>query len=161
MKLFLTTFILTLTLLTALGVNAQQSLEQPFPNTDNRIENISNTDNRIENISNTGGGGGQNMNSSNSGGACQNIQNFAGLVGCFTSLINLVIPLVIGIAVFLFLWGLIKYITAGGDYKSTAEARKFMLFGIIALFVMVSVWGLVGILVNTFFAGGVAIPQLK
>ncbi len=150
MKLFLTTFILTLTLLTALSVNAQQSLGDPFPNSGN-----------FQDIRNTGEGGGQNLNSTSAGGSCQNIQNFAGLVGCFTSLINLLIPLVIGIAMFLFLWGLIKYITAGGDDKSTAEARKFMLFGIIALFVMVSVWGLVGILVNTFFSGGVAIPQLK
>jgi hypothetical protein len=34
-------------------------------------------------------------------------------------------------------------------------------FGIVALFVMVAVWGLVGVLTSTFFAGGLAVPQLK
>jgi hypothetical protein len=93
--------------------------------------------------------------------SCTDMQNFSGVVGCFTGLINITIPLIIGLALFMFLWGLIKYVTAGGNDDTISEARKFMFFGIVALFVMISVWGLVGILVNTFFSGGVAVPQLK
>ena len=96
-----------------------------------------------------------------SSGSCGSITDFQGVVSCLTSLINTIIVLIIGIAVLLFIAGLIKYITAGGDEKQVAEAKNYILFGIIALFVMVSVWGLVDILTNTFFGGGVAIPQLK
>jgi hypothetical protein len=92
---------------------------------------------------------------------CSSIYNFQGVVSCFSGLINLVIPVIIGLAVLLFIMGLIKYITAGGNEDQVTEARSYIIFGIIALFVMVSVWGLVGILTNTFFSGGVAIPQLR
>jgi hypothetical protein len=47
-----------------------------------------------------------------------------------------------------FLVGLIRYITAGGDADKRAEARGIMIWGVVILFVMVSVWGLVGILGN-------------
>ena len=61
-----------------------------------------------------------------------------------------IIPLIIGIAVIYFLAGLIKYVTAGGDEEKRKEARNTMIYGIIAIFVMVSVWGLVNLLRNSF-----------
>lgn len=68
-------------------------------------------------------------------------------------IINAVIPVVIGIAVLLFLVGILQYVTAGGDEEKRAAARGMIIFGIIALFVMVTVWGFVRILANTFFSG--------
>lgn len=64
------------------------------------------------------------------------------------SIITQLIPIVIGIAVLMFLWGVLKYVTAKGE-EDQKEARGVMLYGIIALFVMVSVWGLVNILGDT------------
>jgi len=92
---------------------------------------------------------------------CSSITNFQGVVSCFSGLINSIIPVIIGLAVLLFIIGLVKYITAGGNEDQVTEARGYIIFGIIAIFVMVSVWGLVGILSNTFFPGGVSIPQLR
>lgn len=66
------------------------------------------------------------------------------------SILSPLIPILIGLAVVVFLWGILKYITAGGDEKKRSEGIKFMAFGIIGLFVMVSVWGLVNILTGTF-----------
>jgi hypothetical protein len=71
-------------------------------------------------------------------------------ISTVTSLINRLIPLVIGIGVLVFLWGLVGYVTAGGDEEKRKNARSLMIYGIIVLFVMVSVWGLVRILVTTF-----------
>lgn len=88
--------------------------------------------------------------------------NFKCAVDYILSLLNLLVPLLIGIAVILFLFGLVKYITAGGDETKVKEAKKFILFGIVGLFVMVSVWGLVQVLVNSFFPeGGFYVPQIK
>jgi hypothetical protein len=88
--------------------------------------------------------------------------SFKCAVSFVISLINYVIPLIIGIALVLFLFGLIKYITAGGDETKVKEARSFIIYGVIGLFVMLSVWGLVSILVNTVFPnGGLYIPQVK
>lgn len=63
-------------------------------------------------------------------------------------LIQGLIPIVIGLAVLVFLWGVLKYVIASDD-AGKEQGRSFMLWGIIALFVMVSVWGLVNILRET------------
>lgn len=67
------------------------------------------------------------------------------LVKSAGGLIQGLIPIVIGLAVLVFLWGVLKYVIT--DSESGKESgRTFMLWGIVALFVMVSVWGLVNIL---------------
>ena len=65
------------------------------------------------------------------------------LVG--TTLTSLV-PLAIGLAVVIFLFGVIKYVTAGDSEEGRKNGRQLMLWGIVGLFVMVSVWGLVQVL---------------
>ena len=75
------------------------------------------------------------------GGVRQLIQMVGGMV-------QALIPIVIGLAVLVFLWGVLNYVIRSDD-PGKAEARNFMLWGIIALFVMVSVWGLVNILKDT------------
>lgn len=74
----------------------------------------------------------------------QGAENF---VESISNIITKIIPLLIAIAVLIFIWGVLKYILAGSDDASKREeARGFMIWGIVAIFVMVSVWGLVGIL---------------
>lgn len=74
-------------------------------------------------------------------------------LGSVSGLINQLIPIVISIALLLFLIGIVQYVTAGGDEERRAAARGMIIFGVIALFVMVSVWGFVNILAKTFFNG--------
>jgi len=71
------------------------------------------------------------------------------------TLITRLIPTLIALAVLLFLWGILKYVFAKSDADKTT-ARTFMLWGIVALFVMVSVWGLVRILGDVVFGSGKA-----
>ncbi len=70
-----------------------------------------------------------------------------------SNIINRLIPLIIGAAVLVFLWGVLKYVISGDDAEKRADARWFMVWGVVALFVMVSVWGLVRILQNTLGVG--------
>ena len=60
-----------------------------------------------------------------------------------------IIPLIMTLALLVFLWGILHYIKNGGDSSEREQGRQFMLWGIIGLAVMVSVWGLVRILTNT------------
>ena len=71
---------------------------------------------------------------------------------------NYVIPLIIGLAVVYFLWGVLKYVTAGGDEEKKGQGRDTMIYGIIAIFVVVSVWGLVNVLGGTFNLGNTQGP---
>lgn len=88
--------------------------------------------------------------------------NFECLVSFTADMINQLVWILIGIGLLLFIFGLVKYVSAGGDEDKVKEAKGFIIFGIIALFVMLSVWGLVNILTSTFFpGGGVIIPQFR
>ena len=68
--------------------------------------------------------------------------------------------LLIAAAVILFLYGVIKYVYSGDNEEKRKEAKNYIVYGIIGLFVMVSVWGLVNLLVGTFsFSGSNTIPR--
>ena len=58
--------------------------------------------------------------------------------------------LLIALAVVFFLYGILKYIARGDDEESQKKGKNIMIYGIIGLFVMVSFWGIVNILINTF-----------
>lgn len=60
-----------------------------------------------------------------------------------------IVPLLIGLAVVVFIYGVIKTMLAEGGEKKE-EGKQFMFWGIIGIFVMVSVWGLVTIVQKTF-----------
>lgn len=60
----------------------------------------------------------------------------------------ILIPLAFTLALLLFFWGVVKYIWAEGQGKD--EGKKIMVWGVIALFVMASVWGLVAFIADEF-----------
>jgi len=59
-------------------------------------------------------------------------------------------PIVVALALIFFFYGLTKYILNASDEEKKKEGRSIMIWGIIALFVIVSVWGLVRVIGNTF-----------
>ncbi len=77
-------------------------------------------------------------------------------VNTVDNLIRAIVPIIMVLAILYFFWGLVKYIQSAGDPEKASEGKSIMIYGIIALFVMASVWGLVGILQNTFLSGGTA-----
>lgn len=69
-----------------------------------------------------------------------------------------VIPLLFVIATVIFLWGIIKFLTAAGNEEKLKEGKKLMMWGIIGLAVMLAAWGLVRAVVQTFLLPGGGIP---
>ncbi len=68
-----------------------------------------------------------------------------------TEVLDRVLPILFGLAIIYFFWGLIKYIrNVGSDPKAAAEGRSIMIWGVVALAVMIAVYGLINFLVNTF-----------
>src|SRR3989344_2717612 len=55
----------------------------------------------------------------------------------------LIINFLLVLATLVFLWGIIKYVSAGGDATKIKEARSYILWGLIGLAIMGSVWALV------------------
>ena len=72
-----------------------------------------------------------------------------------------IVPLIVTVALVMFLFGVMKFILNSGDETKRREGREFMLWGIISLFVMLSIWGILNLLTNTFGLTVFAIPQFQ
>ncbi len=57
--------------------------------------------------------------------------------------INQLIVIVAGLALLYFFWGLVKFIFHSGSEAEQTKGKDIMKWGIISLFVMFSIWGLV------------------
>ncbi len=88
---------------------------------------------------------------------CKNITAFSGtgasVVNCALTLINSVIPIIVAITVLWIIWGAFNLTKSDGE-EARKEWRNAILYGIIGLFVMVSIYGFVNILIGTFSFGG-------
>lgn len=65
-----------------------------------------------------------------------------------SDIINILIPLLIALALVVFFWGLVKYIWSSGE--GHAEGQKVMIAGLVSLFIMVSVFGIIRLVGDTF-----------
>ncbi|MDO8505184.1 MAG: hypothetical protein Q7S48_01215 [bacterium] len=67
-----------------------------------------------------------------------------GLIEAFGGLINPLIAVLVGMALIVFFWGLARFIfRVGGDEKAVDDGKRIMKWGLLALFVMLSVWGII------------------
>ena len=61
--------------------------------------------------------------------------------------------LLIGLAVLLFIWGIVVYLAQGENEEKRTEAKNYMVWGILCLVVMTSLWGLIHLVTNQFGLG--------
>jgi hypothetical protein len=81
-----------------------------------------------------------NSNAGTAGTAGQNVRN---LLGEFGRIVDLSIGILVTLALAAFFWGLVRYIFKLGGKEGSDEGKKIMTYGLVALFVMVSVWGII------------------
>lgn len=65
--------------------------------------------------------------------------------------LNRIIPFLILAATALFLWGVVKYLTAGADESRLEEARRLIIYGIIGFAIIIAVWGFVAVVIDFIF----------
>lgn len=83
--------------------------------------------------------------------ALASAQNLFGTLATVGTLLNQIMILFITLAIVVFFWGLIKYIfNREGGEKEGSSGASLMLWGIVALTVMVSIWGIIALLRITF-----------
>jgi len=71
---------------------------------------------------------------------------FNGLKGLFfaaNSLVGELYVLVAAAALFFFFWGVAKFVKAAGDEEAIKQGKSLMIWGIIALFVISALWGII------------------
>ena len=94
-----------------------------------------------------------NLNSTN-----PKLQDLLSYITCIIG--KSVIPLIFVLAVAMFVWGVVQYVINDSE-EAKKKGKNFMIWGIIALTVMVSVWGLVAIVGTTFNIDTGFVPRLK
>ena len=93
--------------------------------------------------------------------ALAEIKNLGDVLAWVLNIVNVYfIPLLVSLALLAFFWRNIVALAKKDELVSKAETKWYLFWGIIALFVMVSVWGLVGILADALGIKNV-VPQLN
>lgn len=78
-----------------------------------------------------------------------NLNGISSLVTQIGGIIAKLIPLMFALAIVYFFWGVITYIRSAGDPKKADEGKSIMIYGIIGIAVMASLYGLVAWLQGT------------
>ncbi|HRH25557.1 MAG TPA: pilin [Parcubacteria group bacterium] len=85
------------------------------------------------------------------------------LLDSISRLVDTALPVVVGLALLAFFWGLMKFIFAAGNEDNKEDGKRIMIYGLIGLFVMVAVWGLVGFIadnLNVDTGGSANVPTV-
>jgi len=79
--------------------------------------------------------------------------SFKDVVTFLIGLINLTIPVLTALALLIFLWAGVRYIYKAEETAGKGPEREALLWGLIALFVIFSIWGILRILNATLLSG--------
>ena len=82
-----------------------------------------------------------------------------GLINLALDIVNRLTLMAMALAFLFFLWGGAVFILQAGDQEGQKKGRSVMLWGVIALAVMTSVWGLVAIIQNSILGGSPVAPS--
>lgn len=95
----------------------------------------------------------------------QDFSQVQGVVNNVLTILNVVITIVFVLAVVVFGWGVVKYVTAANNPEKEKEARSFLWWGVIGIFVLASVFGLIQFVAKYFGVGlgqgTITIPKVQ
>jgi hypothetical protein len=77
----------------------------------------------------------------------------------FKDILNSIVPVLVALGIVYFVWGVVQYVIADGE-EAKKKGKDRIIYGVIGFAVIVSLWGLVNIVVNTFFSDSISAPSL-
>lgn len=90
------------------------------------------------------------------------MNNLTEVINLFITIGLRIIPFLGVVAFLVFVLGVAKFIRSAGNEKEVKDSKNLLIWGVIGLFVLVTVWGIVSFLRSEFgFGGGVGIPQVQ
>ena len=75
--------------------------------------------------------------------SAQALGNVTIIVQQLKNILGLLIPMAFGLAVLYFFYGVAKFIYSAGDPVAAAKGKSIMIYGVIGIAVMASLWGLI------------------
>lgn len=86
-------------------------------------------------------------------------KSIKGIIGYILEILGeLLIPLMIAFALFMFIWGVADFIRNAENSEERRKGKQRMVWGILALFFMIAFLGLTSILTRTFFNESPLLP---
>ena len=77
---------------------------------------------------------------------------FSGLVDMILGIIGLIIPAIFGVVFVVIIWKIIDaWILNAGDEKKRTEGKQLVVVAVFVFVIMISTWGIVYMLRNSFF----------
>jgi len=82
---------------------------------------------------------------------CDNVDSgtIQSIVCTLGNILDTAIPIIIVLGIAYFVWGVVSYVI-NDDEEAKKKGRDRIIYGIIGLVVIVAMWGIVGIIKNTF-----------
>jgi hypothetical protein len=88
--------------------------------------------------------------------------NFKGVIDEILSYISILVPILYSLCFIAFFWGLSKFILNSGSAQEVQKGKNYMIWGITALFILVSLRVIIGILARELEIGdSKSIPIIK
>lgn len=75
-----------------------------------------------------------------------NLSPLSSLIGAVASIVGSLVPILVTLGLVVFLWGLVRYLWSKGGKADIENAKNLMKWGLVTLFVMVSVWGIIDLM---------------
>jgi hypothetical protein len=90
------------------------------------------------------------------------IKTLSDIIKLFTNIGLKFIPLLGAIAFLVFVWGVAKYIKSSGSEEGLKKSKNILIWGVVGLFVLVTIWGLIAFMRGElgFGSGNFGIPQV-
>src|SRR3990167_1724359 len=76
-----------------------------------------------------------------------NVETFVRSIG---RLVDLALPIVVGIALLVFFWGIFQFISSETVDAGREEGKRKIFWGIFGMFIMISAYGLIRLILGTF-----------
>lgn len=76
------------------------------------------------------------------------------LINRAIDVVRAMVPVAVALLLLVFIWGVAQFILYADNEEKRSEAKHIFVWGIIALFVVLSIWGIIILLQTTFFGSG-------
>lgn len=86
--------------------------------------------------------------------------NLTEVIRMFTNIGLKVIPFLGVVAFLVFVYGIARFIRSAGSEKEIKDSKNLMIWGVIGLFILVTIWGIVAFMQSEFGFGTPFIPQI-
>lgn len=71
-------------------------------------------------------------------------QDIGSIFDGIISVLIAIVPVLLGLAVLVFFWGIVKFINHAEDVKGNEEGKQIIFWGLITIFVMITFWAILG-----------------